>query len=97
MIKHIACFKLKDNSKESCEKTAEILRSMEGKVPQINTIEVGIDFLHSERSYDVILQVTVDDEKALNDYQNDPYHCDVVKKYIHSVREGSVAVDYYLG
>ena len=97
MIKHIVCFKLKDNSKESCEKTAKILRSMEGKVPQINTIEVGIDFLHSERSYDVILQVTVDDEKALNDYQNDPYHCDVVKKYIHSVREGSVAVDYYLG
>lgn len=97
MIKHIVCFKLKDNSKESCEKAAEILRSMEGKVPQINTIEVGIDFLHSERSYDVILQVTVDDEKALNDYQNDPYHCDVVKKYIHSVREGSVAVDYYLG
>lgn len=96
MIKHIVCFKLKDASEESCLKTAQILKSMQGNVPQINTIEVGVDFLHSERSYDVILQVTVDDEKALNDYQNDPYHCDVVKKYIHSVRESSVAVDYYL-
>lgn len=96
MIKHIVCFKLKDNSPESCNKTAEILKSMEGKVPQLKSIEVGVDFLHSERSYDVILQVTVENEQALNDYQNDPYHCDVVKKHIHSVRESSVAVDYYI-
>lgn len=94
MVKHIVCFKLKDNSPESCQKTAEILKSMEGKVPQLKSIEVGIDFLHSERSYDVILQVTVENEKALEDYQNDEYHCNVVKKYIHSVRESSVAIDY---
>ncbi|MCM1285859.1 MAG: Dabb family protein [Acetobacter sp.] len=94
MIKHIVCFKLKDNSPESCQKTAEILKSMEGKVPQLKSIEVGIDFLHSERSYDVILQVTVENEKALEDYQNDEYHCNVVKKYIHKVRESSVAIDY---
>lgn len=96
MIKHIVCFKLKDNSEENCKKTADILKSMDGKVPQLKSIEVGIDFLHSERSYDVILQVTVDDKKALDDYQNDPYHCEVVKKYIHSVRESSVAVDYLI-
>lgn len=94
MVKHIVCFKLKDNSPESCQKTAEILKSMEGKVPQLKSIEVGIDFLHSERSYDVILQVTVENEKALENYQNDEYHCNVVKKYIHSVRESSVAIDY---
>lgn len=96
MVKHIVCFKLKDNSKESCEKAAEIFKSMVGNVPQLRSLEVGIDFLHSERSYDIILQTTFDDEKALEEYQNDPYHCDVVKKYIHSVRESSVAVDYYI-
>lgn len=33
MIKHIVCFKLKDNSLEECEKAANILKSMEGNVP----------------------------------------------------------------
>ena len=65
MIKHIVCFKLKDNSEEECNKTAEILRSMEGKVDLIRDIEVGVDFLHSERSYDIILQVVLDDKEAL--------------------------------
>lgn len=96
MIKHIVCFKLKDNSKESCEKTRDILLSMEGNVPMLRGIEVGVDFLHSERSYDIILQVLLDSPEALEEYQNDPYHCGVVKKHMHAVREASVAVDYYL-
>jgi hypothetical protein len=94
MIKHIVCFKLKDNSAENCEKAKEVLLSMQGNVPQLRGIEVGVDFLHSERSYDVILQVLLDDAKALDDYQNDPYHCSVVKPHMHSVREASVAIDY---
>lgn len=94
MIKHIVCFKLKDNSDEICRKTADILLSMKGKVPQIIDIEVGVDFLHSSRSYDVILQVTLDSRDKLDEYQNDPYHCDVVKTYMHSVMESSVAIDY---
>ena len=51
MIKHIVCFKLKDNSLEECEKAANILKSMEGNVPLLRGIEVGVDFLHSQRSY----------------------------------------------
>lgn len=94
MIKHIVCFKLKDNSDEICKKTADILLSMKGKVPQIKDIEVGVDFLHSSRSYDIILQVTLDNKAKLDEYQNDPYHCDVVKTYMHSVMESSVAIDY---
>ncbi len=94
MIKHIVCFKLKDNSKEECEKAKEILLSMEGKVPQIRHIEVGIDFLHSPRSYDIILQVELDSKDELDAYQNDDYHCSVVKKHMHSVQEASVAIDY---
>ncbi len=94
MINHIVCFKLKDNSPQSCEKAAEIFRSMEGKVPMLKSIQVGIDFLHSPRSYDIILETTFETKDALSDYQNDPYHCEVVKKYIHSVQETSIAVDY---
>ena len=94
MIKHIVCFKLKDNSLEECEKAANILKSMDGNVPLLRSIEVGVDFLHSPRSYDIILQVTLDDAKALDEYQKDEYHCSVVKKHMHAVAETSVAIDY---
>ena len=94
MIKHIVCFKLKDNSPAECEKAKEVLLSMQGNGPQLRDIKVGIDFLHSERSYDIILEVLLDDEAALESYQNDPYHCSVVKTHMHAVREASVAVDY---
>ncbi len=92
MIKHIVCFKLKDIA--DAERTKEVLMSMQGKVPQIRDISVNLDELRTERSYDVILEVLVDDWKALEDYQADAYHCDVVKKYIHSVRSGSIALDF---
>lgn len=96
MIKHTVCFKLKDNSPEECNKAAQILRSMDGNVELLRGIEVGVDFLHSPRSYDIILQVLLDDEKTLEEYQNDEYHCSVVKKHMHSVAESSVAIDFKL-
>lgn len=96
MVKHTVCFKLKDNSPEECNKAAQILRSMDGNVELLRGIEVGVDFLHSPRSYDIILQVLLDDEKALEEYQNDEYHCSVVKKHMHSVAESSVAIDFKL-
>ncbi len=92
MVKHVVCFKLNDG--ESAEKAKEVLLSMKGKVPMIKEIEVGVDKLHSERSYDVYLSVVLEDMKALEDYQNDPYHCEVVKTHMHKVRKSSVAIDF---
>ena len=94
MVKHIVCFKLADNSQSECEKAKEVLLSMVGKVPSAKNIEVGIDFLHSGRSYDVILMVDVADRAALEEYANDPYHCSVVKKHMHAVTASSISVDY---
>lgn len=96
MIKHIVCFKLKDNSDTNKNETKDILLSMKGKVPMVREIEVGADFLKSARSYDIILQVTLDDVQALDAYQEDPYHVDVVKKHMHRVMESSVAIDYVI-
>lgn len=96
MVKHIVLFKLKDNSIDNCIKAKDVLLSMEGKVPEIISIEVGIDFLHSDRSYDVALTVIVEDKEALERYQQDPYHCSVVKSHMHSVRSSSIALDYVI-
>ena len=92
MIKHIVCFKLKEG--ESVDKAIDVLKSMEGKVPSALKIEVGKDFLHSARSYDIILQVTINSREDLDVYQQDEYHCSVVKKHMHAVVQSSVAVDY---
>ncbi len=92
MIKHIVCFKMKESS--TIDKAVEILKSMEGKVPQLIEIEVGKDFLHSARSYDIILQVTLKDRASLEEYQSDSYHCSVVKEFMHANIASSIAVDY---
>ena len=94
MIKHVVCFKL--NEGESPEKAKEVLMSMKGNVPMLKGIEVGVDCLHSQRSYDVILSVILDDMNALADYQKDAYHVDVVKKHMHAVTKTSVSVDFEL-
>lgn len=94
MIKHIVCFKLKDNSTEKKEEAKARLLSMKDNVSLLRDIEVGADFLGSPRSYDIILQVTLDSKEALDLYQNDEYHCSYVKTYMHEVMESSVAVDY---
>ena len=94
MIKHVVCFKLKDNSQDAKEKATNVLLSMITNVPQIWGIEVGQNVLDTPRSYDLILQVVVEDLKKLEEYQKDPYHVEVVKKYMHAHIESSVAVDY---
>ena len=94
MIRHIVCFKLKNPTPEALNEAKAVLLSMKGNVEEILEIEVGVDFLHSERSYDLILQVTLADSAALDSYQSHPYHVSVVKKHMHAVRETSVAVDY---
>ena len=92
MIKHVVCFKLNDG--ESPLVAKQVLLSMNGNVPMLRGIEVGIDELRSARSYDVMLTVLLDDMQALSDYQVDPYHVGVVKKHMHAVTKTSISMDY---
>lgn len=96
MIKHIVCFKLRDNSEAMLEETKDILLSMKDNVSLLQGIEVGVDFLHSNRSYDIILQVTLLSKDDLDKYQNDPYHCNVVKAHMHKEALSSISIDYVI-
>ncbi|GJM73795.1 hypothetical protein HMSSN036_60110 [Paenibacillus macerans] len=42
MIKHIVLFKLKDASPESVERTAAVLRGLEGKVEQLRGLRSAL-------------------------------------------------------
>ncbi len=94
MIKHVVCFKLADNSAKNCEQTKQVLESMRGKVPTAKEVTVNIDELKSPRSFDIMIEVLVDNWEALEEYQNDPYHCEVVKKHMQAVSKQSVALDF---
>ena len=94
MIKHIVCFKIKEEYKNRIEEAKKTLLSMKENVPTVIDIHVGIDLLHSERSYDIILEVLVESMEHLEIYQKDLYHCTVVKPLMHEIRCASVAVDY---
>ncbi|MEC0329685.1 Dabb family protein [Paenibacillus macerans] len=93
MIKHIVLFKLKDASPESVERTAAVLRGLEGKVEQLRGLEVGIDVVRSQRSYDIALIATFDSLEDLEGYQVHPEHKKLIE-HMTQVRESQVAVDF---
>lgn len=93
MIKHIVFFKLKDRSPESIAATVAVLRNMEGKIPQLISIEVGADVVRSERSFDIALVTEVASLEDLQAYQVHPAHKEVIA-HINEVKEVSYAVDY---
>lgn len=94
MLKHVVCFKM--DAAENADKAVALLKSMQGNVPMLRGLEVGKDFLGSDRSYDVYLGVTLDDKAALDAYQRDPYHCGTVKTFMHAHAVSSVAIDFML-
>ncbi|MGN0187311.1 MAG: Dabb family protein [Paludibacteraceae bacterium] len=96
MVRHIVCFKLADSTPETRATARDVLLSMRGKVPTAQQIDVFVDELHSARSFDIMLQVDVQSFEALEQYQNDPYHCNIVKKHMHDVAAQSIALDFEL-
>ena len=84
--------KLKD--KGDAPKVKALFESMKEHIDLIQELQVGIDYLDSPRSYDVVLEMVVASKEALEAYQAHPYHVNEVKPFIHAVRSGSATVDY---
>ncbi|MDF2985328.1 MAG: Stress responsive Barrel Domain-containing protein [Eubacterium sp.] len=93
MLTHVVFFKLKDKSQETLEKVKADLLALKDKISLIKSIEVGLDILHTERSYDVVLYSKFDSLEDMQAYQVHPEH---VKfgEYIQTVKESIVAVDF---
>jgi hypothetical protein len=93
MIKHIVMFKLTEKTTEKMELAVDSLKSLEGKIKTLQSIEIGTDFLESERSYDIVLTAYFKDRDGLNIYANHENHLPVVK-IMQSLCSSSVVVDY---
>ncbi len=93
MITHVVLFKLKDPTPENLRVTADVLRGMEGKIPELLEIEVGIDELHTERSYHIALRTRHATFADFDAYQTHPVH-EKVKEHMAVVTARAVSVDY---
>ena len=94
MITHIVFFKLQEPTAENIAGVRDKLLSMDGKVDLLRHLEVGVDVIRSERSYDVALVTKFDSLDALQAYQVHPYHAGEVLPHMRSVCSSIAAVDY---
>ena len=94
MVTHIVFFKLADPSAANIAATRDKLLSMSGRIDLLRHLEVGVDVVRSERSYDIALVTKFDSLDDLQAYQVHPYHAGEVVPHMKSVCSSVVAVDY---
>lgn len=88
---HVVFFKFSDG--EASAEAARRLRALEGVVPTLESIEVGVDTLRTDRSWDVCLITRFADPAAMEAYQVHPAHQEVVA-WIRQHVKGAAAVDW---
>ena len=98
MIRHVVMWKLKDfaegcGREENARKIKTGLEALRDKIEQIGSLEVGINSITSEMSYDAVLITEFEDVEALNTYKKHPEHVKV-SEFVAKVREGRAVVDY---
>ena len=95
MVKHIVMFKLTEKTSQNMEIATDSLRSLENKIETLKFIEIGTDFLESDRSYDIVLTAHFENQEGLKTYSSHENHLPVVK-IMRSLCSSSVVVDYEL-
>ncbi|MBP6303841.1 MAG: Dabb family protein [Bacteroidia bacterium] len=98
MVKHIVFWKLKEEANGSSKASnaqgiKEQLEALKGKIPGLLHIEVGVDFLHSPESADVVLYSEFENREALEVYAAHPLH-KAIMPYIAEARSERRVVDY---
>lgn len=93
MVKHIVMWKLR--AKADAAEIKARLEALEGKIPGLISVEVGIDFLESEQSADVVLVTELESREALSAYQAHPEHVAVIP-LVKGAAIARTVVDYEL-
>jgi hypothetical protein len=87
-------FKFKEEHKTAnIEQAKEMLENLMGRVPTLQSMEVGVNFADEERAMDLSIVTTFADKEALQEYAVHPEHLKVVE-FIKGVVEYSKVVDY---
>ncbi|MFI3321545.1 MAG: Dabb family protein [Rikenellaceae bacterium] len=98
MIKHVVMWKFLEEAEgntksENLKIFKEGLEALVPIIPELKSLEVGLDILGANGSYDMILITTFDSMADLVTYNNHPEH-QKVAGFCAKVRESRVAVDF---
>lgn len=98
MLKHIVMWRFVEGAEgksrlQHAQWMKEHLEALVGVVPQIRSMEVGINCFPGEKAYDAVLISTFDDKVAMDTYKVHPAHV-AVSEYCKKVRESRVDIDY---
>ena len=91
MFVHIVFFKF--GAVENAPEAKRRLESMRGHVPSLRHIEVGLDCVHSDRSWHMVLDTRFDNREGYEAYATDPKHLEVLS-FLKTVVSQSATVDY---
>lgn len=94
MFTHIVFFKLKEPTKENLKFLEETLLSMNGNIKELKQLEVGVDVIRSDRSYDIGIITRFDNKEDYLAYDVNEFHVEKVKKVIGPYLEGSKTLDF---
>lgn len=100
MLKHIVMWRFKDGAEgqtaaQHAAWMKDRLDALVGVVPEIKSLECGIDVLRTPASFDAVLTVVVDDVEALSRYANHPAHLKIAER-AKLIAETRVAADYII-
>lgn len=98
MVKHIVFWKLKAEAHgQSAAENARVIKAkleaLQGRIPGLLKIEVGLDFGQSDNSCDLALYAELESRAALEAYQAHPEH-KTVMPFIAEARSERRVVDY---
>ena len=96
MIKHIVMWRLDEAAGDKAGnalRLKQLLEGLNGKIPGLLKLEVGIDFSREGESSDVVLYSEFESRQALAAYQTHPAHVEVAP-FVKSVRAERRVVDY---
>ncbi len=81
------------NDQADVDAAAAQLRSMDGKIPSVRSLEVGINVVESDRAYDLAIHATFDDLAGLQNYAKHPEHAPVIQ-WMRGHAATAASVDY---
>lgn len=98
MIKHIVMWRLKESANgntrsENALLIKEKLEALNGKIPGLIKLEVGLDILKTDSSSDIVLYSEFESQDALNGYQEHPLH-KALMPFVQEARSERRVVDY---
>ena len=92
MIKHVVMWKFKESEKEKMQEFLNGLKSLEGQIEEIKSMQVGIS-LKEDNEYDAILISEFENMEELQKYKEDPRHVKV-SNLCKEIRIKRTAIDF---